>query len=185
MSNNSTTEIWLFAINLVLSAVVGVCTAFFTIGKYKEKVDNLKTDHDKHDGKITDMKSELDRLLEFKVNVQKFVDSNIYKNQSPLSLTEYGQKLVDDSGFKEVFENTKDDLVTMLEQQNPSSQYDTQEKARALMDSLTDYAPFELLKKYAFEHGADLGQILRSGAIMLRDYYFEKHPELIDANEKW
>lgn len=180
-----TADIGTFIAELAVSAVVGGAGALLALGTYREKIKRIEKDHEKLDVKVTEMKSELDKLLEFKTSATKYIDSKIYKDQSPLSLTTYGQKLVTDSGFKEIFENTKDDLVSMLEQQNPSSQYDVQEKARALMDSLTEYAPFELIKKYAFEHGADFGQILRAGGILLRDYYFEKHSEIVNPNEQY
>jgi len=178
-------EIWIFVINLVVSIIVGVASAFFTIGRYKEKVDTLKDSHTRLEEKSTKMKTNIDQLLEFKTQAQKFIDKNIYKDQSPLSLTEFGQQLVDDSGFKSIFDDIKDDLVHMLEEQAPATQYETQEKARSLMDTLADYGPFQPIQKYAFEHGKDLNQILRAGGILLRDYYFTKHPEVINPNEEY
>jgi hypothetical protein len=178
-------QVWIFLANLAISAIVGVSAAFVTIGKYKEKVDNLKLDHDKLDSKTAGMKTELDRLLEFKIATQKYIDSKLYSSGSPLRLSNLGQKLIKDSGFKEIFESVKDDLVAQLEQLNPNTQYEVQEKARALMDTLTDYEPFKPIEKYAFDNGTDLSQILRAGAILLRDYYFEKHPEIINPSEQY
>lgn len=172
-------------INLAVSALVGAGTAFFTIGRYKEKVDRVISDQKDCDAKRIEMKSELDRLLEFKVSTQKFIDSKLYTAQSPLNLSALGRSLIEESGFSEIFENVKDDLVAKLEEMKPDSQYDTQEKSRALMDELTDYEPFKPVEKYAFDHGIDLGQILRVGSIPLRDYYFEKHPEIVDPKERW
>lgn len=183
-TNSSSVDVpaWLAVVVPTLIALLAVVILF---GIYRNKVDRLEKDIEKYEKKIDKLRTDADTLLEFKIQAQKFIDQNIYSNRSPLSLTDYGKSLVNDSGFREIFENTKDDLVTMLEQQHPTSQYDAQEKARALMDGLTEYAPFELIKKYAFEHGADLGQILRAGALLLRDYYFTKHPEIVDPNEKY
>lgn len=174
-----------FVAELSAALVVGFLGALVTIGMHREKVNHLEKDVAKHGEKIDKLRTDTDQLLEFKKQAQKFMDANIYKSNSPLSLTDYGQKLVDESGFKQIFDVEKDNLVHMLEQKLPTTQYDAQEQARALMDSLTNHAPFEPLKKYAFDHGADLGQILRAGAIMLRDYYFEKHPEIVNPNEKY
>lgn len=172
-------------VNLVVSALVGAGTAIFVIGQYKNKVDRMEKDLEKMvNGKET-LRTDVDKLLEFKTQAQKFIDRSIYKDQSPLSLTDFGEELVNDSGLKDVFDDVKDDLTEMLEEMEPTSQYDTQEKARALMDNLAGYEPFRRVEKYAYDHGKDLNQILRAGAILLRDYYFEKHPEVIDKNEDW
>jgi len=48
------------------------------------------------------------------------------------------------------------------------------------MDSLGEYPPFQPIKKYAFEQGKDFLQILRAGAILLRDFYLKEHPEIKD-----
>jgi uncharacterized protein YihD (DUF1040 family) len=172
-------------VNIIISAVVGMGTALFTVGQYKNKVDRMERDFEKLADKKETLRTDVDKLLEFKTQAQKFIDRSIYKDQSPLSLTDFGEKLVNESGLGDVFDDVKDDLVEMLEEMEPSSQYDAQEKARALMDNLAGYEPFKRVEKYAFDHGKDLNQILRAGAIMLRDYYFKKHPELVDPKEDW
>ncbi|HVF73693.1 MAG TPA: hypothetical protein VM938_01485 [Acidimicrobiales bacterium] len=170
---------------LGLGMVTAGVTASVVIGKYRERVDTLRRDFDRLNEKCEGMKSQLDQLAEFKLNTQKFIDSKIYQQGSPLNLTDYGQKLVAESGFAQIFPSVRDELVLMLEKQSPTSQYDVQEKARALMDGLTGYEPFKPIEQYAFNSGSDFGQILRAGAILLRDYYFERHPELVNPNERW
>lgn len=172
-------------VNLVVSALVGAGTALFVIGQYKSKVDRMEKDLEKMADRKDILRTDVDKLLEFKIQAQKFMDRSIYRDQSPLSLTDFGEELVNDSGLRDVFDEVKDDLAGMLEEMEPTSQYDVQEKARALMDSLAGYEPFRRVEKYAFDHGKDLNQILRAGAILLRDYYFEKHPEIINPKEDW
>lgn len=172
-------------INLIVSAIVGAGTALFVIGQYKSKVDRMEKDLEKLSDRNDILRTDADKLLEFKTQAQKFIDRSIYKDQSPLSLTDFGEELVNDSGLKVVFDDVKDDLAEMLQEMEPVSQYDVQEKARALMDNLAGYEPFKRVEKYAYDHGKDLNQILRAGAILLRDYYFDKHPEIVDPKEDW
>jgi hypothetical protein len=108
----------------------------------------------------------------------KFIDNQIYKSKSPLALTELGIKLIKESGFETIFEAEKDNLCEKLSNIHPQTRYDVQEKARALMDELTQYPPFQTIKSYAFDCGQDFAQILRAGSILLRDYYLSKHPEI-------
>lgn len=183
-------------IQILIPIILSLITGFGVVALYKGKVDRLEKDTEKLEkkvestrkdceAKIAVLRTDVDQLLEFKTQAQKFIDKQIYKDQSPLSLTELGQQLVDDSGFKEIFEQVKDNLVEMLEEQKPDTQYEVQEKSRALMDSLASYQPFKPIEKYAFEHGKDLNQILRAGAILLRDYYIKKHPEVVNPKEQW
>ncbi len=161
-----------------VTLLIGLVGSLVFFGRKFEQIDGLKEDQKKQQGKIEEFDREISALKEFKANVQKFMDDKIYKSKSPLSLTDFGQKLIEESGFDKVFEEEKDNLVQKLEAKNPTTQYDVQEMARLLMSELTDYAPFEVIKTYAFEHGKDFAQILRAGAIPLRDYYLEQHKEI-------
>jgi len=169
--------------SLIVSALTAFLVSIFRIGEYKNKVDwhEATMGKDEHSGlrkTVGDMKSEVDKLLEFKTNAQKFMDKTIYKDLSPITLTDFGKQLLRESGFDEIFPSIRDDLVKKLEAEKPKTQYDVQEKARFIMDNLTDYPAFQPLKKYAFDNGKDFQQILRAGAIPLRDYYLEVHQEM-------
>ncbi len=164
--------------SIALGAISGFGTAWVKMAKYQQKVDDLIDEKNKHQGKIDCLRTDMDKMLEFKENTQKFIDSKIYTAHSPLSLSEFGQKLIKDSGYETIFPSVRDDLVTKLETMQPRTQYDVQEMARALMDSLTEYPSFSPLKTFAFNNGVDFPQILRAGAILLRDYYLSKHPEI-------
>ncbi|MBZ9572259.1 hypothetical protein KJA15_02940 [Patescibacteria group bacterium] len=178
MISDTLVIIIIFIINLIIAAVIGAITASITIGRYKEKVDNLIQEKDKACTKIEKLRSDVDKLLEFKVNAQKFIDSKIYKTGSRLTLTEFGKTLLRESGFDDIFEREKDNLARKLSVYPNKTKYDIQENARSLMDSLVDYEPFASIKTYAFNKGIDFGQILRAGAIPLRDYYLGTHPEI-------
>jgi len=151
---------------------------FQSMSAMDEKVNRLDKDMPVMDGKINKLFQDMSAVEEFKTNTQKFIDSKIYKAGSPLVLTDYGKKLIKDSGFESIFEREKDELVLKLEQKRPKTKYDVQEKARELMNELTEYPAFQVIKAFAFENGHDYNQILRAGAIPLRDYFLEKHQEI-------
>lgn len=185
MDQATLTTIIIFIVNLLAAGAVGFFSAGARIGEYKNKVDTLERTIgvDEHGGlrrTLSEVKIEVNKFQEFKENTQKFIDKNLYEAHSPLSLSEFGKLLIDESGFTPIFEVVKDDLVHQLEAKAPRTQYDVQEMARGLMDELRDYPAFEPLKTYAFQHGRDFPQILRAGAIPLRDYYLERHPEITE-----
>jgi len=165
-------------VNILITILVSVATVAFKLAKYQEKVDSLKEEKDKAIAKVDALRTDVDTLKAFKVNAQKFIDKSLYEAKSPLKLTELGKKIVSENGFETIFETVKDDLVAKLEALKPDTKYDAQEKARGLLDSLKDYPAFAPIEAAAFKNGTDFGQILRAGGILLRDYYFTKHPEL-------
>ncbi len=153
----------------------------FKLGIYKEKIDNWEKA--KLPEKVNSHETKLAIFDEFKNSTTKILDSKLFQSKSPLSLTEEGIRLLNDSGFMPIFEKVKDDLIKrFFEEINPKTKYDTQERARQWMDDLSrkDYQPFLPVKSYAFKTGSDYSQILRAGSILLRDYYLEKHPEIKD-----
>ena len=165
-----------------LSIIVSVATVLITNavywGRKLEQFDMLKKDCEEMQCELKAVNRELAVLGEFKLTAQKIMDSKIFQSKSPLTLTEFGQKLITESGFVKIFDTVKDDLVTKLLNLHPSTKYDVQEKARQLMDGLVDYQAFQPLKEYAYNSGNDYAQILRAGAIPLRDYFLDKHPEI-------
>ncbi|MDE0243293.1 MAG: hypothetical protein OYG31_01085 [Candidatus Kaiserbacteria bacterium] len=136
----------------------------------KKKVDNL-------DNRMSELEKDIVVFKEFKVQTQKFIDSKIFSAKSPLSLTDFGVKLVEESGLEKILKDktVKKDLLQMLEEKQPQTRYDVQEMARELMNGLTEYKPFAPIKDYAYDQGKDFQQILRAGGILLRDTYIEKN----------
>ena len=181
-------ENWIsLGVSVVLSVGGAVAASFLTMGKYKEKVDRLEKDVEKLTAKAETVRSDVDKMITAVGSLEKNIDklSGFSQSHSPISLTEKGQKVIDDSGFSQIFENVKEDLLKDLEKQNPRSQYDAQEKARMMLGSMTDDKRFRSVEKWAYENGEDFAQILRAGAIPLRDYYFKKHPEIVDPKEQY
>lgn len=99
----------------------------------------------------------------------------------PLTLNKQGRFLIKDSGFEEIFETCKDQLVERVRVKwDPETKYDVQDRAQEFMfyHSSDNKSPFVVLKTYAYKNGKDYSKILKAGGILLRDYYLEKHPEI-------
>jgi hypothetical protein len=174
----STLSIVIGVLSLISGGFAGLLVVWAKMAKYQQKVDDLKEEKDKMLTKIESLRTDVDMLKEFKVNAQKFIDKSLYQASSPLSLTVLGKELVEQSGFVNIFEQEKQNLAQMLEIKQPTTKYDVQEMARELMDDLKEYPAFASIKSYAYSTGKDFGQILRAGAILLRDYYLSIHPEI-------
>lgn len=179
-------------LNLIASVGMSVLIAFFSawavLAKYREKIDQLEKREEKVQEKIENLRSDTDTLLAKVGSLERAIDdlSKLAQSHSPLALTEAGEALVKDSGFMKIFDVIKDELVEKLESQSPSSQYDVQEKARKILSwDMANDVRFEPVATWAYKNGKDLNQILRLGGLPLRDYYFEKHPEIVNSNEQY
>lgn len=179
---------WLsLVITIVVSILTAIATSFLTLGKYKEKVDRLEKDVDKMAVKVDALRSDTDKSMASIASLEKSIDklTDVAQSHSPIQLTEKGKRLIRESGFNDIFENTKDELVRDLEKLSPRSQYDVQEKARMMLSSMLDDARFRQVEDWAYRNGEDFAQIMRAGSIKLRDYFFEKHPEIVDPRERY
>lgn len=178
-------------INLIASVSISllgaVATSFLTLGKYKEKVDQLENRDKVNCDKLEQLGKDVAVIKERIQNIQKTVDNlaDTAKAHSPISLTTKGWEILKDSGCYAIFEQNRDKYLKELEEKNPSSQYDVQEKAYALMSDRFNAPEFKPIEGWAFSHGKTMDEIIRLCGYPLRDYYFEKHPEIVNPNEKY
>lgn len=92
---------------------------------------------------------------------------------SPLGPTEYGKKLIVDSGLGKILDNNKSFLEEKLTNKLKKNftEYDVQESARTLLIELKADVIMNPVKNYAFQNGIDVDIILRAGGLWLRDDY--------------
>ncbi|MBA7495395.1 hypothetical protein ES702_05977 [subsurface metagenome] len=91
--------------------------------------------------------------------------------ESPLKLTEQGIKLLDNCGFNNIYGNNdnKEKLIQLIKKENPQSKYDVQEISKKVLILLKDDPMFIEIKKYAFNNGLDIVEILSVASIVVRD----------------
>lgn len=160
--------------------VVWILKFFFKLGTYSEKFDNLTETDKRMEKKIDDTKDKVGEISGIIIEMQDgfrqlgYPMQRILKTTSPISLTDYGKKLLEESGFYPIFNQNRDKLIQIVKDKNPKTKYDAQEFSREMILSLKDDPMFAPLKQYAFKEGASFEQILRAGAIPLRDAVIER-----------
>lgn len=175
----------LSSVGVSLAGAIGA--SLLTLGKYKEKVDQLE-DRDKENRKelkqLTTSVAVLDERVQ---NIQRSIDNlvNSAQSHSPIQLTDTGWQMVRESGAYTIFEKNKDKYLAELEAQKPRSQYDAQDKAYRIMSRKFNSKEFEPVQPWAFNNGKTVDEIVRILGYPLRDYYFEKHPEIVNPQEKY
>lgn len=90
---------------------------------------------------------------------------------SPLHVTEYGDRLLRESGFYKVLQQNHDKLVQMVKEKNPKTKYDIQQYSIQVITELLaeDHDMANGLKEYVFEHGLDISLLIPPAGIALRD----------------
>ena len=170
----------MFPSNSIVAGITGGLACFamsaFYVGGYKEKIDSLEIESKKIGG----IEKDVAVLQRFQDSTEKSLEKLIWKRNSPLSLTDYAKEILEEIGFEAIFKNMRDILVTKLEKYNPRTRYDVQEYAMIVLRKQKNNDYFIPLKRAIYEKGYNLEEVLKAMSIPLRDYYLEKHPEIID-----
>ena len=103
--------------------------------------------------KLSDRVSKIEGILEI---ISKGLNISLTQSQSPLSLSEEGEKVLVDSGGKEYIEKKSSDLITALSEKvegDFSNPFDVQEKAKEVIsDIVTKTGEMSDIKHYLYEH---------------------------------
>ena len=152
--------------NLLLAVIAAL---FATIGYFIKKILD-GTDR---------MKSDLKPMSPAIIEIQgKFTDAGhqilfplTVAPGSPLHVTEYGDKLLRESGFYDMLKSNKAELIQLVKDRKPTTNYDIQKYATDVIDELLD-SDDEMsvcLKDYAFNNGLKLSILGAPAGIALRD----------------
>lgn len=90
---------------------------------------------------------------------------------SPLHVTEYGNTLLKESGFYDVLKDNHEELVAMVKERHPKTNYDIQQRSIEVVEDMleSDDEMAFCLKEYAFNNGVNLDIIAFPAGIALRD----------------
>ncbi len=152
--------------------VIGIPTIIGTliyVGRKLEVLDNLKkaTENilerlNKVDTSIKDIDKRLTRV-EDRIDMQW--KDKVAPSGSPRQLNELGNKILNESGIKEIVENNKDKLLTAVKAIKPTNAYDAEEAALKVVSELPKLCPDVIpkLKDGAFKVGQGIDAVLLVG----------------------
>ncbi len=128
---------------------------------------------------LSPVKKSILRLTNACIEIQTVIEGNgitlrhhlVEAPGSPLRPTEYGKKLIVESGLEKILDEQgvaiKDQLKKKLG--DNETEYDVQEKARSLLLELKESEMMNPVKKYAYENGINVDLIFKAGGLWLRD----------------
>lgn len=145
--------------------LMGVIALLFSIIVYFTKKIFDNTDSISKD--VSEMKPKVEILWR-----DKYAPAN-----SPRQLNDKGNEILNNSGIKEIVDEKKDFLFSVVKNAKPKTPYDAERLIEDAMSTLPELCPdvVDKLKDGAFKTGTDLGSLLYVGSIYLRNEIF---PEL-------
>lgn len=152
----------------IISALVSLCIIFFSLGKYKEKVDRNDRNYDVLHKDFLEV---IKKLATIEGGLERDRATNLYiKSKSPLSLTETGKALLLDSKGKDFIDAKKQEFLKQIKLKKPKTAYDVQELSKKLIEGSVELDEFNEIKEFAFRKGLNLEIIIAVLGIYLRDF---------------
>lgn len=97
-------------------------------------------------------------------------------SESPLKPTQYGARLIKESGLEKILNENKPFLIDEIRKLLPKdyTDYDVQEMSRQALLSLKNNPILNSVKEYSFKKGMDIDIILNTGGLWLKDDFLGK-----------
>jgi hypothetical protein len=142
---------------------IGILAFVFYLGALHFQIKKICKEHPK-------IQQSLIRISEILLQKKMTKDSVYAASASPVQLTEEGKKAIQESKFQEFYNANKDTLIERVKKKNPKTIADLEEACKSVMLPIEDTLPsFDLLKRFAYNKGEAISNILFAGAIALRD----------------
>lgn len=130
-----------------------------------------------------------ERFIKVEERVNTLWGRNVATSNSPRKLNEYGLKVLNESGIKEIIEEKKNTLLPLVKAKGTTNAYDAEQAVLAVVEKLPEHCPdvIDRLKTGAFNAGATLDTVLLVGGLHLRDLIFPDlgfSVEEIDGHKK-
>ena len=158
---------------LVVGGVSGFITAMFRVSSYISKVDRLEED-------AKDIKKDLKEIRDKVIACETSLKERepLTKRKSPVSLTDSGKKLLNNSKADKFIDENFDDLYKKIEDKKPKTAYDIQELSKEVLKEIKNEDKFIVLKDFAFKEGIEIDDIILVASFYLRDKVLEKKTNL-------
>jgi hypothetical protein len=151
---------FLLAVIAVLLGAIG-----FFVKKILDKTDKLETEFKPIPPAILEIQHK------FTEAGHSLIHPLTVKPGSPLELTDYGKRLIKESGFNNVLKKCRNALVQKVRDRHPTTNYGIQEESINVIKELlnSDDETLKPLKDYAYNNGLPIDILVQPAGIVLRD----------------
>lgn len=106
----------------------------------------------------------------FKEKGERIIHPLTIKPGSPFIMTDYGKKLVDESGFPKIFKQNKVRIIDSVKSRRPQTNYDIQEYSKdVLLQDFINDPMIKPIKDYAYKNALNINIILETASLIIRD----------------
>lgn len=155
-------------VTIALGGLAGFLTAIFTLGRYSQKVDDLRERMVTVEAEI---KVDSKKIVECCTLIDERTTSGaaLTKRKSPISLNEKGEEILKNSASDKFVLENQTELVQKIKDKTPKTAYDVQVAAREVVESLQNEERFIPFKTFVYKEGFPLEHIFIVMGIYLRD----------------
>jgi len=135
------------------------------------------------------VKSMYERFIKVEERVDTLWKDEVAPAHSPRKLNDYGNRILTESGIKEIINEKKEKLLGLVREKDAKNAYDAERAVLSVVEHLPEHCPdvVERLKAGAYKTGASVATVLLVGGLYLRDLIFSElgfSPEEIDSHGK-
>ncbi|MFY9462773.1 MAG: hypothetical protein WAP52_01155 [Candidatus Sungiibacteriota bacterium] len=161
----------------VAAILLGIGTAWGTLKTLVKGVKNTLDDEIK-----PDLKNIRERFMVVEDRVETLWRDEYAPAHSSRQLNTRGQDILKKSGIKEIIDEKKDYLLSLVKDKKTANAYDAESAILSVAAELPKHCPdvIDRLKNGAFRVGADVDGVLFVGGIYLRDLIFPKLGFMLD-----
>ncbi len=151
--------------------IPSIIGALIYIGRKLEVLDTLKKQMETTGNQINII---YERFIVVEERVSTLWKDEVAPSHSPRQLNDFGAKILNESGIKEIITAKKSDLLAKVKVVNPTNAYDAEQATLDVVGGLARHCPelIPQLKDGAFRVGQSLETVLLVGGFYLRDLIF-------------
>ncbi len=164
----------------IIVPIIVIVGVFIAIGRKLELLDTINKNTEKLGDSIDKLKDSHNELSARFIVVEDRVET-IWKDKfapsgSPRQLNELGNKILNESGIKQIVENNKIKLLEVVKGKKPTNAYDAEQLILSVVNELPKHCPeiIDELKQGAFMVGQSIDTVLFIGGLYLRNLIFSE-----------
>ena len=171
----------------IIVPIIVIVGVFIAIGRKLELLDIINKNTEKLGDSIDKLKESQDKLKDSHIELsERFIVvedrvETIWKDKfapsgSPRQLNELGNKILNESGIKQIIEGNKDKLLEIVKSKKPTNAYDAEQLILSVVNELPKHCPeiIDELKQGAFRVGQSIDTVLFIGGLYLRNLIFSE-----------
>lgn len=134
------------------------------IARIDERTEHIQKDLDDIRPKVNDIYPKVDILWK----------DRVAPSHSPRQLNDQGNKILNESGIKEIIEEKKSYLFNLVKTKGSGNAYDAEQEVLSIVEKLPEHCPdvIDRLKTGAFNTGSSIDVVLLVGGIYFRNLVF-------------